>query len=296
MNVVYKNKIMRILKKTSIYFLLITFGYVFLYPLIHSISLSFMSYDDKLNPAVYLIPTMPTLDNYKMVINKINYGSVLLETSVLVVICTIGQTISCGIIGYGFGKYKFPLKKLFLVVILVMFLIPIQVTCIPTYLMLQQLKLINSPFGLIIPAMFGQGLKSTIFILIYYQIFNAMPKVLDEAAQVDGANALRRFLFISVPLAKPAILLTALFSAIWYWNETYLSTLYLGQKFTTLPIQLRLFVASLNTREVVSNGVKMFETLEMAGVVLSIIPLLVLYLLFQRHFTESIDKTGITGE
>lgn len=293
---VLKNKISKNFKTILIYFLLVSFGYVFLYPLIYSIALSFMPYEDVLNPTVNLIPQHPTLDNYRQAIKGLNYFPILLETIVLTLASTIAQTISCAIIGYGFGKYDFPLKKFFLLLILVLFVIPVQVTSIPMYLMLQQLNLINSPLGLIIPALFGQGLKSTIFILIFYQVFDNMPKVLDEAAQVDGASAVRRFTSISLPLAKPAILLTFLFSFIWYWNETYLSTLYLGQKYTTLPMQLRMYVASLNNEKMAETGVKMFQTIEMSSVVLSILPLLILYMLLQKNFTESIEKTGITGE
>lgn len=293
---ILKNKISSNFRVILIYFLLISFGYVFLYPLIYSVAYSFMPYEDVLNPAVNLIPQNPTLDNYRQSIKGLNYFPVLGETILLTLASTLAQTFSCGIIGYGFGKYDFPLKKFFLLLILALFVIPVQVTSIPMYLMLQQLNLINSPLGLIIPALFGQGLKSTIFILIFYQVFEAMPKVLDEAAQVDGANAFRRFVSISVPLAKPAILLTFLFSFIWYWNETYLSTLYFGQKYTTLPLQLRMFVASLNSGKLAETGVKMFQTVEMSAVVLSILPLLILYILLQKNFTESIEKTGITGE
>ncbi len=293
---VLQYKISQNFRKILIYFLLVTFGYVFLYPLVYSICMSFMTYEDKLNPMVNLIPMSPTLDNYKQAMDGLNYVPVLIETFFITIAATIAQTISCGIIGYGFGKYDFPFKRLFLLLILVLFVIPVQITSIPMYLMLQQLNLIDSPFGLIIPALFGQGLKSTIFILIYYLVFESIPKVLDEAAQVDGASAFRRFTTISIPLAKPAILLTFLFSFIWYWNETYLSTLYLGQKYTTLPMQLRSYVASLNSSKLIESGLKMFETVEMAAVILSIVPLLIFYVILQRQFTESIDKTGITGE
>ena len=284
------------LKKLLIYFMLITFGYVFLYPLIYSVSMSFMPYEDTVNPVVNLLPLSPTIDNYRYAFGKMDYFPTLFKTAMIALTCAVAQTISCGIIGYGFGKYEFPLKKVFLGFIIAMFIIPPQITSIPMYLTLQKFGLINTPFGLIIPALFGQGLKSTIFILIFYQIFEAMPKVLDEAAQVDGAGAIRRFIAISAPLAKPGVILTFLFSFIWYWNDAYLTTLYLGQKTTTLPNQLRFMVASLNSNDIAQTGVQLYENIEMTGVVLSILPLLIIYLILQKQFTESIDKTGITGE
>ncbi len=295
---VFKNKSGKVFKNALIYFMLITLGYVFLYPLIYAFSMSFMSYEDTLDPTIYMIASEFMTDNYQEVVDGIKYLPVMFETFLFAFACAVAQTISCGIIGYGFGKYNFPFKRLFLAIILFLFVVPLQVTTIPTYLTLQQMNLVNSPLGLILPALFGQGLKSTIFILIYFQVFDAMPKVLDEAAQVDGAGEIRKFSSIAVPLAKPAILLTFLFSFIWYWNETYLTTLYFGQKFTTLPIQLRTFVSTLNATDMASatTGVKMFQNVEMAGVILSILPLIVMYLLLQKHFTESIDKTGITGE
>lgn len=284
------------LKTFLIYFTLITFGYVFLYPLIYSVSMSFMPYEDTVNPVVNLLPLAPTLDNYAFAFGKMDYFPTLAKTAGIAFACALAQTVSCGIIGYGFGKHEFPLKKVFLGLIIAMFIIPPQITSIPLYLTLQKFGLINTPFGLIIPALFGQGLKSTIFILIFYQIFDAMPKVLDEAAQVDGANTIKRFVSISLPLAKPGIVLTFLFSFIWYWNDAYLTTLYLGQKITTLPNQLRFMVASLNTNNMAQSGVQLYQNIEMTGIVLSILPLLIIYLVLQKQFTESIDKTGITGE
>lgn len=285
-----------ILNTIAIWALLLCFGYVFIYPFLYALALSFMSYEDKLNPLVHLIPTHISTENYDVVFSKIDYFNVLMQTIMLSVSCALAQTISCGIIGYGFGKYDFKFKKFFLALILIIFIVPSQVTSIPTYLLLKDLNLINTPFALILPAAMGQGIRSSIFIFIYYLVFSSIPKSIDEAAQVDGAGAFRRFFQISTPLAKSGILLTFLFSLVWYWNETYLTYLYVGTSVKTLPIQLRVFVSSLNVNSLSEGTLQMFDTIEMAGVIVALLPLIIMYVFLQRHFTESIDKTGITGE
>ncbi|MFI3253331.1 MAG: carbohydrate ABC transporter permease [Eubacteriales bacterium] len=293
---ILKAKHMGKISTIIIWALLLCFGYVFIYPFVYAIAMSFMSYEDKLNPLVYLIPSSLSLENYQVVFEKLDYWKILLQTIAFSCSCALAQTISCCIIGYGFGTYDFKLKRVFIFIILLSFIVPAQVTSIPTYLLLKNLSLINTPFAMILPAAMGQGIRSSIFIFIYYLVFYSVPKSIDEAAQVDGAGALRRFFQISIPLAKSGILLTFLFSMVWYWNETYLTYLFTGTSVQTLPIQLRVFVSSLNINSLSEGALQMFETIEMAAVIVSLLPLVLMYVLLQRHFTGSIDKSGITGE
>ncbi len=293
---VIKTKYKNVVKTVIIWTLLLCFGYVFIYPFLYALSLSFMSYDDKLNPLVYLVPTALSLENYQVYFEKMDYWRILGQTVLFSATCALAQTISCCIIGYGFARYEFPLKKLFMGIILLFFIVPAQVTSIPTYLLLKNLSLINTPYAMILPAAMGQGIRSSIFIFIYFLVFTGIPKSIDEAAQVDSASGLRRFIQISTPLAKSGILMTFLFSMVWYWNETYLTYLYAGTSVQTLPIQLRVFVSNLNINSLSEGALQMFETIEMAAVIVSLLPLMLLYSVTQVNFTESIDKTGITGE
>ena len=148
-----------------------------------------------------------------------------------------------------------------------------------------------------------QGLNAPIFILIFYQFFKTVPKALIEAAMIDGAGYFKSFFRVSLPSAAPAFITVALFSFVWYWNESYLTELYVhgvmsSSGLTTLIIQLQNFAGNYSAyaTTAVSGATSLNESIKMAGTLLAVLPLLVLYFALQRHFVESIDRTGITGE
>jgi multiple sugar transport system permease protein len=135
--------------------------------------------------------------------------------------------------------------------------------------------------------------------LIYYNFFNAYPKSLDEAARLDGASPLRIFFSIALPMAKPAIVLTYLFSFIWIWNDTIQIPQYSTGAVTTLPMSLQHFVDRFNklySSVGVSTGGALNESIRLAGTLLSILPLIALYIVVQKQFVESLERSGITGE
>ena len=154
----------------------------------------------------------------------------------------------------------------------------------------------------VLPALLGNGLNAPIFILIFYQFFKQVPKVLMEAAAIDGAGHFKRFFRIAVPSAVPAIVTVVLFSFVWYWNESYLTELYVqglsgNSIWTNLVVQLKNFDSSFASKATVgSTATSLNESVRMAATSLSIIPLFVMYLVLQRQFVESIDRAGITGE
>lgn len=183
-----------ILNYIVIYFLLILIGFVFLYPLFYMITYSLMDQNDLVNPLIKWIPTKLYIGNYKEAISVLDFMPTFMKTLYVTVVPAIVQTVSASIIGYGFARFKIPGKNILLALVLATFIIPPQVTMIPQFLMYKNLKLIGSVLAYILPALFGQGIKSAIFILIFYQFFNMIPKSLEEAAQLDGAGALKIFL------------------------------------------------------------------------------------------------------
>ena len=194
------------------------------------------------------------------------------------------------------------------VIILLTFIIPQQVYTIPKYVMFNELKallnndtgLLGSPFAIILPALFGQGVNSAVFVLIYYQFFKMSPKAFDEAAEIDGAGELKIFFNINLPLAGGAILTTFLFSLVWYWNETYISSMFLpdpagiNDTISTLQLALGDFVGTITTPDgtVDTTG----EGIRLAATLLIILPMLIVYLCLQRYFIEGVEKSGIAGE
>mgnify|MGYP001346264257 CR=1 FL=1 len=287
-----------VLGNIFIYMLLIGIGFVYLYPLLYILMNSMKDLEDLLNPMVKWIPTHIYFSNYEKAFKVLNYMPTLTQTLYVVLLSTIAQVISSSLIGYGFARYNFKGKNFFFVLMIVTFLIPQQTLMIPRFLMFQKLGLLNSVLSFFVPATFGQGLNQALFILIFYQLFRMIPKSLEEAAKIDGANDFTVFARISLPLATPAFVISFVLSMVWYWNETYLSSLYFGNAIKTLPMQLQSFVDSYRllfpSGAVVTD--RLNESVRMAGTLLTIAPLLIIYFIVERWLRESIDSVGITGE
>jgi len=281
-----------------IYSLLLGIGFVYLYPLIYMFVNSMKDLSDLLNPMVNWIPTRIFYGNYIKALKVLNYFPTLYQTFYVTIVTSLAQLISSAIIGYGFARYNFPGKKLFFVLMIITFLIPQQVLMIPRFLMYQRLGMLKSVLSFFVPALLGQGLNQALFILIFYQFFSMIPKSIEEAAQIDGANDFKVFLKIAIPSAIPAFVITFVLSFVWYWNETYLTAIYFGDAIKTLPIQLQKFVDTYQmmfpSGTVITD--RLNESVRMAGTLLTILPLLIVYFIVQKWLIESIDSAGITGE
>lgn len=284
--------------KLGIYVLLISLGYIYLYPMLYMITNSFMTLSDVISVSVNWIPSSLNWENYRIVWEAIDYPNALLDAIMLAGLPALSATASSALIGYGFARYDFPLKKLLLVLMILTFIVPPQITMLPTFRMFTNYQLLGSIRTFIYPAILGQGFNAAIFILIFYSFFRMIPKSLDESAQLDGAGPLTIFFKIAIPLAVPAIIIVFLFSFVWYYNETYLSGLYLrNSELMTLPLRVEQFFnnyASLYPEG--SRAQELMQSAKLAGNILTILPLLVLFFFTQRYFVEAIDKTGITGE
>lgn len=286
-----------------IYALLICIGFIYVFPILKMVSQSFMSLDDLLDSSVQWLPSSFSLDNYLQAAKSMNFGKSLWQSIVIAGVPTICNLISCSLIGYGLARYDFKGKKLIFAVIILHFVLPTQITMIPTYVLYNKMGILNTIWSFILPSMLGMGLNSPIFILIFWQFFRQIPKVLIEASRIDGAGHFRTFFRVALPSAVPAFITVALFSFVWYWNEAYLTELYVhgvmvDSGWTTLVIQLDNFATNFSeyASTAASGAVTLNESISMAGTMLSILPLMLLYFVMQRHFVESIDKTGITGE
>jgi len=285
-----------LLVKTYLYLTLIGVGFVFLFPLIYMVAFSFKSLYDLLNFTVNLVPTSFYLGNYTRYFEVVNFFPRLLETFYIAIVPSLLQTAVAAVIGYGFARFDFLGKRLLLLLVLATFIIPPQLLVIPQHILFNYLGILESIMAYALPAASGQGINSAIFILIFYQTFRLLPKALEEAAQLDGAGHFIIFIRVGLPLAGSAAIVSFLFSFVWYWNETFLASIYFRDALTTLPLQLQRFVDSFNEMFARQPDVNVNEGLEMAGTFLTILPLLILYFIMQRWFVESVDKSGIAGE
>jgi multiple sugar transport system permease protein len=223
----------------------------------------------------------------------------VLASILISVVPSLLQAFVASLVGYGLARYRFWGKPLVFVLLLATFIIPPQNTVIPQMLTYRDMGLLGSPLALILPALLGQGYRSAIFILIFYQSFLSLPKVLEESARLDGASDLYIFFVIALPSALPAFIVSFIFSTVWYWNETFLTTIFLEGGVTTLPMQLSRFTQAyenLYPPGVVNVFDRLNEAVKMSGTFLNILPLLVMYFILQRWFVESVEMTGVTGE
>lgn len=290
--------------------LFICLTFVILYPILFMISMAFRQSSDLFDPSVIWIPKKIVFSNIIITIKAINYFKVLQNTALLAISCSILQIIVCSLIGYGFARFKFRGRNILLIILLFTIVVPPQLISLPTYFAFQnvdffgviqffsgapsKISILNSPVAFVVLAVFGQGIRSGLFILIYRQFYMALPMELENAAMVDGAGFLKTYLRIMQPNAGTVTLVVFLFSFVWYWNDYYLTFIYAGG-FETLSTVISNLRASFENIQDFTYDIYQMVVMEQASCLLFIIPLLVLYLFTQKYFTESIERTGIVG-
>ncbi len=291
--------------------LMISMTFVVLYPLLYMISMAFRPAADVYNPQIVWIPTRLTLDNIKMAVDGLEYWTLLGRTAFLSLSASVIQVLIGSTVGYGLGRFKFPGRTLMLVVVLLSIIVPQQIIALPTYLNFNNLdffgiiraitgkpspiNLLGNPLLFCILAFFGQGIRSGLILLIFRQFYASMPDELESAAMVDGAGFSRTYLQIMMPNARNIFLVAFLFSLVWYWNDYFLTSIYIGDM-PTLAVRLS---AIRSTMEKVI-GSEAFDSyymvvIEQSACLLMILPVLLLYIFTQRYFTEGIEKSGIVG-
>jgi multiple sugar transport system permease protein len=287
------------------YMVILSLAFVFIYPLLYMISKSLMRPEDVADATIQWIPRQFSLQNYDIALEAINFWPGLLNSIIISFGSAILQVLSCSLIGYGFARYRFPGQALFLALVVFTFLVPPQTFVVPLFKLFLDMGWVNTHLPFIVPAILGHGLKGSLFVLIFIQFYSRLPHVLEEAARIDGAGAFRTYWTIMFPLAKPAMLVVFLFSVVWHWNDLFEPNLYLlVPEYFNLAQNMAFFNgnANLNLQQAttsVSSTIGLAPTLQnqiMAGVMLTILPVLLLYMFTQRYFVESVERAGIAGE
>ena len=277
--------------------------YLFLFPIFYLMLAAFSDPDSLTNPNVVWIPLQWTLDNFEYAIEKLNFWQSAGLSMVHAVGGTLASLISCSLVGYGLARYNFFEKGIVFMCVVLTIIVPPQTMLITQYLQYKDflgtgISLLDTPWVLILPAFFGAGLRNGLFIFIFRQFFLGLPKDLEEAAWVDGCNPLRTFISIILPSSGPGIVTVTLFSFVWHWNDYYYSAMLYTTKLKALVPMMESINSSLGAD--MASGGATEEVLSLRGIIssaglLTIVVPLVLYLILQRHFVESIERTGIVG-
>lgn len=288
------------------FFILFGLGFVILYPLIYMLSCAFRESSDMTNPTVMWITRHYTLDIIRETISAMDFGNTLLNTLKLNIGCSVVQVISCAITGYGFARFKFRGKSIMFGIVIMMILVPAQIISLPLYTQFRyfgikgifSINLIDSMACMYLPAATGNGIRSGLMILIFRQFFRGMPKELEDAAYLDGCGPFGTFLRVMMPNALSSLLTVFLFSVVFYWNDYYVSSTFFTNN-KTVSLMLKNLSSQLSLMLFNDATVQISEREQIvwmeAGCLISIMPILIMYIFLQKYFTEGIERSGIVG-
>ena len=253
---------------------------IFIMPFLWMLRTALMQYHQiQITPIVWF-PSPVEFHNFSEALSRMNFMLLLRNTLVITGFTIVGQILSCSIVAFGFARLKFPLRDFLFALLISTMMLPAMVTEIPRFILFRHFNWIDTFYPLIIPAFFS----SPFFVFLLRQFFLTLPFSLDEAARIDGASTWRIFWQIILPLSKPVMATVVIFSFIWTWNDFWGPLIYLrSEDMQTLQLGLQVF-----------QGVHQTETnLLMAASLVVIIPILAIYVFFQKYFTEGIVMSGM---
>ncbi|WP_372630190.1 carbohydrate ABC transporter permease [Cohnella sp.] len=293
---------------------LIVLAYQLLYPLLYMFSMALRLPEEVTDPSVIWIPKTVSLQNFADTLRVMDFWGAFENSLYIGLGCGLLDILSCAFVAYGFARFHFPLAKTLFALVILTLVVPVQTIILPLYADMKffdafglmklwsaiaggpdSISLIGSYWSFYLPSLFAMGLRSGLYIFIFRQFFAGMPKELEDAAYVDGYGPFRTFFRIMLPNAKNAIITVFLFSFVWHWNEYYMSNLFLGhmkKNFAIALSSLRVDLESIVNVQTISDPLAVLTRIQ-AGALLAILPLLVLYLLTQRFFTDSVEHVGI---
>lgn len=283
-------------------------SFVILYPIVTKILVSFMSVSDVYDMSVHYIPKTFTLSNYVKAWNFLEMPSLILNTFLIPFIVSLVQTISATCVAYGFARFDFKFKNVLFFIVLLGMVIPPDLILLPLYNQFRYfdifgiiklisgntLNLLDTPVPFLLLGVTCTGLKNGLYIFLMRQYFRGLPKELEEAAYVDGASTFTAFVKVFLASAKQIMITVFLFSFVWQWLDDLYTSVFM-QNVPMLTTELyRLLSNSSGVESGISNLTE-FSLMRNCGMLFLIIPILILYIFCQRHFTESMDRAGLVG-
>jgi multiple sugar transport system permease protein len=265
-----------------VYVLLGTYGVITLVPFLWAVSASFKPLAELTSGQFNWIPQQFTLENYRQIFEREPlFGRWVFNSLLIGVSVTLLNLLFNSMAGYALARLNFAGRQFWFFLILAVLAVPVQVTLIPTFLILKLLGWLNSYQGMVVP-----GMVNATFIFMMRQFFVNFPKELEEAAALDGLNPFQIFWYIVLPLAKPALAAQAIFVFMGSWNNFLLPVVILfDPEMFTLPLGLNTFKGQYIS----------YWNYIMAASVVFTVPVLMLYIFFNRYFIRGVTFTGTKG-
>jgi multiple sugar transport system permease protein len=265
---------------------LIALAIVMSYPLLWMISSSFKP-ERVIFSEPGLLPDPFTLTNYISGWTKLGmpFAAFMLNSVIICVLCILGNLFSCTLAAYAFARLEFPFSKTAFAIMLLTIMLPFHVTVLPQYIMFQKLGAVNTIIPLVLPKFFA---VDAFFVFLLVQFIRGIPRDLDQAAEIDGTNKYQTFWYIIFPLCRPALVIVAVFTFLWTWNDFFGQLIYLTQTQNyTASLALNLFIDA-------TSGESAWGML-FAMSVITLTPIFVLFVLFQKQLADGIATTGLKG-
>jgi multiple sugar transport system permease protein len=263
--------------------LLIIASILMLYPLLWMLSASFRP-ENEIFTSASIIPSAVSIDAYIRGWNglRTSFGVFFPNSFIISIRSLIGNVFACSLAAYAFARLEFRGRKIWFALMLMTLMLPYQVTLIPQYVLFRQLGWVDTFLPLIIPKFLA---ADAFFIFLMVQFFRGIPRELDEAAAMDGASPWRIYWKIMLPLSTPVLATAAIFTFIWTWDDFFGPLIYLNRmRDYTVMLGLRTFTDSTGTSDY--GGL-------FAMSVLSLVPIFLFFLVFQRLLIEGIATTGM---
>ncbi|SFR20266.1 multiple sugar transport system permease protein [Lentzea waywayandensis] len=258
-----------------------------LYPIVWLVSASLTPVEDLVANLRSLFPGRVTTDGYAGALEGAggeSFWTFLGNSTIVASGAVVGNVVSCSLAAYAFARLRFRLSGPLFAFALVTIMLPAHVTLIPQYVVFQRLEMIDTFVPLILPKLLA---TDAFFVFLMVQFMRGIPRELDEAAKIDGCGPIRNYRYVVLPLSRPALVTTAIFTFIWTWNDFFSQLIYLSSTENyTIPMGLRLFIDQTSS----SSYGPMF-----AMSVLSLVPIGLFFLAFQRFLVAGVATTGLKG-
>lgn len=255
-----------------------------LYPVLWMLASSFR-HGDRIFGTDGLLPMHPTLQNYAdgwRFFGDRSFGTFFLNSFVLCAIAVLGNVVSCSMAAYAFARLQFPGKRVLFAIMLGTIMLPIHAQLVPQYIAFLKFGWVDTILPMVVPKLLA---TDSFFIFLMVQFMRSLPRELEQAAQIDGAGFWQRYLLIVLPLARPALVTTAVFTFIAVYNDYFSQLIYLtSPQKLTVPLALRLFIDS-------GGGTSNYGGL-FAMSVLSLVPVIGCFLASQRLLVQGFATSG----